>query len=414
MIRKFFIDQKAKFDVFAPAAKTLIWSNLFFGIFNPFFLIFSNTFIFSTTKGDLEFNLLYTIFTFSGIVIGFVINGYLIRYFHIKMLMAAGELLFFLAIAAMFIMPDIYLTGAWIFVFGIITGVGNGFYWSSRNFLTIANTHDENRDFFAGLDFILISAGRIITPLLIGLYIGEGIKQGWFNYQFAYQSTLFFGLCVVLTSSYLIIKEKHTTTRAGKFFYPSYNKYWNNARLMVFVLGFFQGAIFVIPPVFIMKTIGNESAVGTLSSVSYMVAIILVYYISSRSNVEHRTSIIRLGIGFLMIGIIAFILIMHANIALAVSFLAFFMFMSEPVMSFPVRATIMKAIDKLKHVEQRDEYAYLFDIELYTGIGRILSILIFYFLFRNVNVYIALSVYLIIITVIQLFNLTFSKRINGR
>jgi MFS transporter, YQGE family, putative transporter len=414
MIKKFIIDQKAKFGIFNKAAKTLIWSNLFFGVFNPFFLIFSNTFIFSTTRGNLEFNILYSIFTFAGIVLGFLINGYLIRLFHIKKLMAVGEFMFFMAIAALFIMPDRYLTGSFIYLFGVISGVGNGFYWSSRNFLTFTNTSDDNRDFFAGLDFILISGGRIVTPLLIGIYIGEGVKHGWFSHQFAYKSSLIFGFCFVFISSLLIIKEKYGSAKTEKFIFYKYNKLWNQARFMVFVLGLFQGAIFVIPPVLIMKYIGSESVVGTLSSLSYLVAIVLVYRISSRSGVEHRTGIIKLGIAFLITGIAAFILTIQTNVVLAVSILAFFMFMSEPVMSFPVRATVMKAIENMKFIENREAYAYLFDIELYTGISRVTSIFIFYFLFTSIRIYYALSVYLAVIAILQLLILIFSKRINGK
>jgi MFS transporter, YQGE family, putative transporter len=413
MIKKFLFDQKAKFGIFNEAAKTLIWSNLFFGVFNPFFLIFSNTFIFSASRGNLNFNLFYSIFTLSGIVLGFVINGYLIRLFHIKKLLAVGEFIFFLAIAALFILPDRYLTGSFIYLFGVMSGVGNGFYWSSRNFLTFSNTRDDNRDFFAGLDFILISGGRIVTPLLIGIYIGEGVKHGWFSHQFAYKTSLIFGFCFVLISSLLIIKEKYSSAKPEKFIYIKFNRLWNQARLMVFVLGFFQGAIFVLPPVLIMKYIGSESVVGTLSSLSYLLAIILVYNISSRSGVEHRTGIIKLGIAFLFTGIVAFIFTMQTYVVAAVSILAFFMFMSEPVMSFPVRATVMKAIDKMKTIENRDAYTYLFDIELFTGISRVTSIFIFYFLFISIRVYTALCVYLVIITASQLLNLIFSKRING-
>jgi MFS transporter, YQGE family, putative transporter len=413
MIKRIFEEQKSKFEVFTLSARKLIWSNLLFGLFNPFYFIFSNTFIFKHSNGNLVYNLIYCSFTFSGIISGFVINGFLLKKFHVRNQLIFGELMLFISITTLFLVPGNFLTDVSVSCFGLIAGIGSGIYWSSRNYLTIVNTTDSNRDFFAGLDYILISGGRIITPFLVGIYIGEGTKHGLFSSSFAYSSTLIFAFLAILFSSLMVIKEKYKTTQTKKFVFIRYNKEWSNSRLLITLLGFFQGAIFVIPPVFIMKYIGNEATVGTLNSVSYIVAITIVYVISSRSKTEHRTGIIIAAASILLTGALIYSFFISSQSILATSILMFLMFIAEPIINFPCRATVMKAIDDLKHLENRDDYAYLLDIEFFAAVGRVASMILFYVLYTSFETGIALSVYVVFIALLQFFNVPLSKRING-
>jgi len=413
MIKRFFNEQKAKFDVFTPGTKKLIWSNLLFGLFNPFYFIFSNTFIFNHSNGNLLHNLIYCSFTFSGIISGFILNGFLLRKLHVRNQLIFGELMLFLSISTLFIMPGNFLTNVSVSFFGLISGIGSGIYWSSRNYLTIVNTTDSNRDFFAGLDYILISAGRIITPIVVGIYIGEGIKYELFSTGFAYSSALILAFTAIFFSSLMVISEKYKTTRTIKFIFVRYNKEWNNSRLLITLLGFFQGAIFVIPPVFIMKYIGNETTVGTINSVSYIIAIVIVYITSSRSKTEHRTGIITAAAIILLTGALVYSSFIGSRSIFATSILMILMFIAEPIINFPCRATVMKAIDDLKHIEKRDDYAYLCDIEFFAAVGRVASMIVFYVLYISFVTSIALSVYIVLIALLQFLNIPLSKRING-
>lgn len=414
MIKRLFEEEVAKFDIFAPGTKKLIWSNLLFGLFNPFYFIFSNTFIFHNTKGNLEYNLIFCGFTFSGIITGFLINGFLLRKFHVKNQLIIGELLLFISITTLFFLPSHFLTGISISCFGLFAGIGSGFYWSSRNYLTVVYTHDSNRDFFAGLDYILISSGRIITPFVVGIYLGESIKHGLFSPQVAYSSTLIFAFVAILLSSLMVIHEKYKTAQTHKFIYISYHRIWNNSRWLITLLGFFQGAIFVIPPVFIMKYIGNETTVGTINSISYILAITIVYVVSSRSRTEHRTRIMAIAASILLTGAVVFSIFISFYSMLATTVLIFLMFIAEPIINFPARASVMKAIDDLKHVENRDDYSYLFDIEFFAAIGRVVSMGLFYILYIYFSTSVALAIYVLSVALLQFLIIPLSKRINGR
>jgi len=413
MIGKFIKEQKVKFNVFTPGAKKLIWSNLLFGLFNPFYLIFSSTFIFNSTNGNIELNLLYSFFTFIGIISGFILNGYLIRRYHVKNQMILGMALLFITIVALFFMPANLLTGFWIFVFGLVTGICNGIYWSSRNFLTLTNTHEKNRDFFTGLDNVLISTGRIVTPLIIGLYLGESIRFGWFSAQTAYRISLIFAFLIILFSSIIILKVKFTNAQISRNFYLFHNKLWQQTRLIVVCISFFQGAFLAVPAIFIMKYIGNEAVVGTLSSISYAIAILVIYFVSSHSKTEHRTTIIKGGAILLLSGALFFSLFINVNSLVAMAVLTVVMFISDPVINFPFRATFMKVIDELKHIEKFNDYSYIVDVEIFTAVGRVLSIGIFYFIFSAFAPGLALSIYIVLVALVQFLAVPLSKKING-
>jgi hypothetical protein len=162
-----------------------------------------------------------------------------------------------------------------------------------------------------------------------------------------------------------------------------------------------------------MKYIGNETTVGTLNSVSYMIAIVIVYITSSRSKTEHRTGIITAAAIILLTGALVYSSFIGSRSIFATSILMILMFIAEPIINFPCRATVMKAIDDLKHIEKRDDYAYLCDIEFFAAVGRVASMIVFYVLYISFVTSIALSVYIVLIALLQFLNIPLSKRING-
>ena len=406
-------NQRLQFRVFNTNARKLITANLLFSLFNPFYLIFSSTFIFSSTKGDFHLNLIYNLFVFLGISLGFIFNGYFLRYFHVKTMLIAGAGFLFSAIAVMFFLPSGVLTGSLVFVFGTFIGCSNGVYWSARNYITVVNTKNSNRDFFAGLDFILISLGRIVTPLIVGFYIGEGVKYNWFTLAHAYQSSLLFAFALLFAMAINILPRKYRTTQPKRFLYSRYSKMWNKTRLMISILGLFQGAIMALPPVLILKYVGNETAVGIISSVSYLVAITFVYLVSRRSGVQHRSKIILIGTLFFLTGGIFFTIFLGNYSMLATSVLMGVMFICDPVLNFPFRATFMKVMDELKHIEKRDDYAYLVDVEIFSALGRISGIAIFFLMYAYMPIELVLPIFIISVALLQFFVVKLSRQING-
>ncbi len=409
----FLKEEREKILSFPLETRKFITSNFIFGLFNPFYIIFSNTFIFQATHGDLAQNILYCIFTFLGILAGFIISGIVASKISFRNMLIGGVWLMFYTIFHLFaINPEKVDTKIVIYA-GFFTGLGSGIYWSARNYLTLMLTNDNNRDFFSGIDYILISAGRIFTPLIIGIYIGIGIKYHWFSASFAYRSVLMvaLGLAVLVTLF---------TLRVSKGFYREHfsllvktNALWNKVRKMFFYLGFYQSAFFVVPTVFIMKFIGGENIVGSLNALCYLLAILLIYNISSRSNEQHRTKIMLSGFYLFLGSAIIFSFFLPFAAALGTYILIFLMFFTESILNFPARATMLKVTEKIKLNEKNDGYPHLTDVELFAEMGRIAGLIVFYVLYQILPYKISLSSYIMFTALIQWKTVAMSKKING-
>jgi hypothetical protein len=168
-----------------------------------------------------------------------------------------------------------------------------------------------------------------------------------------------------------------------------------------------------LPPVLILKYVGNETSVGVISSVSYAIAITIVYLVSKRSGVQHRTRIIKFGAIFLFIGSLFFSFFLFSAPMISTAILMGVYFICDPVLNFPFRATFMKAMDEIKHRENRDDYAYVVDVEIFTAIGRVVSIGFFFLMYVFIPLEYALSIFAAFIAISQFAMLKFSREING-
>ncbi|MCX7985977.1 MAG: MFS transporter [Bacteroidales bacterium] len=409
----FLAEQKAKIAAFPFETRKFITSNFFFGLFNPFYIIFSNTFIFQATKGDLSENILYCIFTYLGILAGFFISGLVASRISFRNLLIGGVWLMFLTIFQLFSINPHRVNSLIIILAGFFTGVGSGVYWSARNYLSLELTNDNNRDFFSGIDYILISAGRILTPLIIGIYIGLGIKHHWFSASFAYRSVLTVALILAVLVTLFTLRVPDYIYRAHGSLTVKTNALWTAVRKMFFYLGFYQSAFFVVPTVFIMKFIGGENMVGTLNALCYLLAILTIYYLSSRLSIHHRTRIMRAGFYIFLIGTILFSTFLPFAAALGTYLLIFLMFFTESILNYPARATMLKATEEIKSSVQADGYQYLTDVELFAELGRLSGLVIFYVFYHLAPYYISLPAYIVFTAVIQWQTVKMSKIING-
>ena len=407
-------DHKSRFKIFSDDSLKFITSNFFFGLFNPFYLIFSNTFIYTATQGNIEMNLVYCIFTFIGITSGFYITGIASQKFGVKTLLITGVWLLFISITVMFSVPGDKITREMLLFFGLLTGLGSGIYWSSRNFLTFSLTDNNNRDFFSGIDYILISSGRIITPLIVGIYIGAGIKFHWFSAMFAYRSVLLVALVITVVITLISLRVKTNIVRKNNTFRTQRTAQWKQVLTLFVFLGFFQGTFFVVPSVFIMKFVGAEGAVGTINSIGYLIAIVVVYFISRASGAKQRTGIVRIGFLLFLVGSVTFSFGILTLPALGTNFLIFMMFLTEPVLSFPIRATLLNVIGKETGNTSTDGYAHLVQVELYTAYGRVASLVVFYALYAMMPAYLSLPVYIVAMSLVQYGCVIYSQKINGK
>ncbi|MGC8804126.1 MAG: MFS transporter, partial [Bacteroidales bacterium] len=344
---------------------------------------------------------------------GFVVSGLAASRISFRNLLIGGVWLMFLTIFQLFSLNPHRVNILIVIAAGFFTGLGSGVYWSARNYLSLHLTTDNNRDFFSGIDYILISAGRILTPLIIGVYIGLGIKHHWFSASFAYRSVLTVALGLAILVTLFTLRVPNNFYRKNTSLIVKTNALWTKVRKMFFYLGFYQSAFFVVPTVFIMKFIGGENMVGTLNALCYLLAILTIYYLSSRSSIEHRTRIMRGGFYIFLAGSLLFSLFLPFAAALGTYFLIVFMFFTESILNYPARATMLKATEEIKTSAQADGYQYLTDVEFFSEIGRIVGLVMFYILYHIFPYYLSLPAYIVATASLQWQTVKMSKKING-
>lgn len=402
-----------QFSIFNANAKRLLKANLMFGLLIPFYVIFSNTFIFGSANGDITFNILYSALHFWGNPIGFIMNGFLLRKVHVKSLFIAGMLLIIINMGFMLFLPPEFFTKTAILGFGVVSGIGSGMYWSARTYLTVVSTTDDNRNFFSGLDFMFLIAGGIVTPFIIGNFIGLSTEWGVFTRAQAYQVTLLFALAMVLLAAYFVVRGNFGTVTVSRFLYYRFEPSWWHARGMVFVMGLFHGAYLSLPAILIMTYVGNEKAVGIVDSIAHLVALIAIYLVSSRIAPGQRTRVMLAGSILLLAGTATFTGLLNQWAAAATITMVATFYLTDPTINFPYRASFMRAIDRSRAIEQRNQFTYVVDIEQFNALGRLVSIGIFYALLQMVALKQALTFYLLFIAASQFANIYFSKRINN-
>ena len=409
----FISTQREKFKIFNSNAKRLLQANLLFGLLVPFYVIFSNTFIFGNTDGDLNFNIIYSALHFLGNPIGFIMNGFFLRRFHVKSLFIAGMAIIIVNMALMMFLPAEFFTELAVLGFGLVSGIGSGMYWSARTYLTVVSTDDESRNFFSGLDFMFLIAGGIVTPFIIGNYIGLTIEYGILSRPVAYQSAILFALILVSIASFIVAKGKFETVKIPRFLYYSFEPSWKYTRWFVFIMGIFHGAYLSLPAILMMTFVGNESDLGIVDSTAHIIAIIAIYIVSSNSKTEHRTKIMMAGSILFLAGSFAFGAMLSSLAVVATILLVVTFYLTDPTINFPYRASFMKGIDHSKSIEGKDEFSYVVDIEQFNALGRLVSIGVFFIFYQTLPQPWAFPVYISLVAVIQFANLYFSKKINA-
>ena len=405
--------QRAQFNLFSVNAKRVLKANCIFGFVLPFYIIFSNTYIFNYNPvGDISFNIIYSALTFVGNPLGFILSGLLLKKFHVKYLFIVGMNIIIANMAVMMFIPSDWLVPISLFLFGLVSGLGSGIYWSSRTYLTVVSTSDNVRDFFSGLDYVFFIAGGIVTPALVGTWIGLH-ETGIFTRQFAYQCAMLVALFLVVLASIIVAQGSFPTVRAKNFLKYSYQISWRKTRAYVFIMGIYHGAILAVPAVFMMLYVGKEQQLGIIESATHFFALISIYTVSSISRAALRPYVMLGGSLLFLTGAIMFGSLLPSHAAIATIILVIAFYLSDPTMNFPYRATFMRAIDDLSTQEKRDPYTYLTDIEQFNALGRLVSIVVFYLLYRTLPATHAFAIYVVGVALFQFINVGLCRRINS-
>jgi YQGE family putative transporter len=384
--------------------KVLVLTNLIYSIVLPVIDIFVAAYVMRSSNDPVKV-VVYQLTIYSGIPITFLINGYLLRTFSIKTLYSLGMMLSGISMMVMMSLTTLDTVG--IGIAGLIMGMSFGFYWANRDFLSLAITNDENRNYYYGLETFFYTIIAIIIPFSIGAFIEyQSAISG--NAQLAYRIVTGFVVFVTILASIMCFRGNFANPTEKKFIYFKFDPYWYKLLRLASLKGLVQGFLVTAPAMLIMLLVGKEGALGTAQSVGAIIAAFVMYIIGRKTTPKHRVYVF--GAGLLLFAIAAIINGVLYNSTGVILFMLLLL-LAKPLLDIAYYPIQYSVIDILTKKEKRSEFAYILNHEAGLYIGRLVGAGTFLILAYCFSVEIALRYAIVIVAIIQLASYWVAKDI---
>lgn len=383
--------------------KVLTLTNLIYSIVLPVIDIFVAAYVMRSSNDPVKV-VVYQLTIYTGIPLTFLINGWLLNRFPIKVLYSFGMVLSAISMMIMMSLTTLDITG--IGIAGIVMGMSFGFYWANRDFLALATTNDSNRNYYYGLETFFYTIIAVIIPVIIGWFIEFSAAAG--DAKMAYKIVTGIVFVVTIGASVMCFTGKFANPIGKKFIYFKFHTYWYRLMSLAVLKGLVQGFLVTAPAMLIMLLLGKEGALGTAQSVGAVFAAVLMYIIGRKTGPEHRIYVF--GTGLVLFTIAALINGILFNETGVILFMLFLL-LAKPLLDlayFPIQFSV---IDILTKKEKRSEFAYILNHEAGLYVGRLTGAGTFLLLAYYFSNEVALRYAIIIVAVLQLSSYWVAKGI---
>jgi MFS transporter, YQGE family, putative transporter len=387
--------------------RVLLATNLVYAFVLPVIDIFVGAYIMRSSH-DSTLVVTYQLAVYTGIPITFFVNGFLLGRVKIATLYSMGMLLSGVSMMLMMTLQNITPMG--VGIAGLLMGCSFGFFWSNRDYLTLSSTTDANRNYFYGLETFFYTLTFIVVPLSVGVFLGRASSQAWFggNFQSAYQVVTAIVFVLTILSSMMVRQGDFKNPVQKKFLFWSFHTLWRKMLVLAGLKGLAQGYLVTAPAILIMTLVGNEHALGTVQAVSGVVTAFMLYTLGRFTQPRHRIYILAAGLFVFFLGTFVNALLFSAT-GVIVFVLCKVLFQPlHDIAYFPIQ---MKVIDVVSKIENRNEFAYIFNHEFGLYVGRCLGLVLFITLAAFVSEVFALKYSLLVIALLQLAALPLARNI---
>ncbi|WP_113654119.1 MFS transporter [Pedobacter namyangjuensis] len=383
--------------------RVLTLTNLIYSIVLPVIDIFVAAYVMRSSNDPVKV-VIYQLTIYTGIPLTFFLNGYLLRKFSIKTLYSLGMMLSGISMMVMMSLTTLDNTG--IGIAGLIMGMSFGFYWANRDFLALAMTNDDNRNYYYGLETFFYTIIAVVIPVLIGWFIE--LYAGTGDAGLAYKIVTGFVFVVTVFASIMCYRGNFTNPTEKKFVFFKFDPYWYKLLRLASLKGLVQGFLVTAPAMLIMLLVGKEGALGTAQSIGAIIAAIAMYIIGRNTSPKHRLYVF--GAGLLLFALAAIINgILYSSTGVILFML--FLLLAKPLLDlayFPIQFSV---IDILTKKEKRSEFAYILNHEAGLYVGRLIGAGTFLILAYSFSVEIALRYAIVIVALLQLLSYWVAKDI---
>ncbi|HEX7017666.1 MAG TPA: MFS transporter [Patescibacteria group bacterium] len=363
--------EKSHFQKLSLAAQKLLVSVTIYDFAYPLIFTFINAFIFRQTN-DVTAVALYNLATFITLPFAFWSNGLLLKKFPIHYVLSGGLIGQGFVASMVFFFPFNTLTS--LVIFGGLQGFPLGYYWANRNFITLAVTKDENRNYFTGLEAMIGMLTGIITPFLLGLIIRAGEYTSTYEAEPAYRVLSIVALVLLAFGGWVFLSAPVQNPNFKKLFIFGATSKWSYARLQEICIGYNTGMSFFLPALITFTLIGKEGSLGAIQSGAALVTASTMYGIARKAKPHHRLLLIKIAI--LLLLSISSLFLLFFNQVTAILYLLLVSFTAHLIW-ISANPITLRVIDEEESGDATNNYAYVCDRELYLNIGRIAGVFSF-------------------------------------
>lgn len=383
--------------------RILVLTNLVYALVLPVIDIFVAAYIMRNSN-DTSKVVIYQLAIYTGIPLTFLLNGFLLKYIKIRTLYSFGMMLSGVSMIIMMSLKTLDLAG--IAVAGITMGLSFGLYWSNRDYLAVATTNDENRNYYYGLETFFYTIIAIVVPAAIGWFIQS--KEGDTEKHAAYEVITAVVFIITLAASAVCFRGKFENPVQRKYIFFKFHSLWYKLLSLAMFKGLAQGFLVTAPAMLIFKILGEEGALGNAQSIGAILAAIIIYFIGRLSKPSDRINIFAAGLILFAIGACINGLLFNQT---SVIIFLLLLLIAKPLMDLAYFPIQLRVIDIVSRIEKRGEFAYILNHESGLYAGRLLGAGIFLVLYFKFSPDFALRYAVGIIAVLQLCSIFISKKI---
>jgi YQGE family putative transporter len=361
-MKNFLINEIKHLQILSAKARRLILSYTFQGAAYILIHTLINAYIWRY-EGDIIAIIKYNFGNFISLPVAFYLNGILLKKIRINNLYLIGSCL--VGFGAMLVVSFSKFFPSYL-LFGLIYGLGSGFYWANRNYLTISQTESNNRNYFIGLNFSLDTITSIIIPFLAGWFIFFGNQIG----SRPYIIIILIAFLLLLLAGIIVNRDEYSQPEINKMAVYQPSVRWRAVRYLTIAIGIIEGLSFFLPIVIILNNLGHEGILGSVNSLIAVLSALIYYLYGRKTKIKDRIPIYIIS---LIIGLLASCFLFIGLNKLSVFIFVTLYSLSIMFVWLTTDPLVMDVIDKeVKHGAGK-MYAYVFDRELFLNIGRWIS-----------------------------------------
>ena len=403
------LNELAYFKSQPKEIRTLLLTNLLFAMVLPLIEIFAGAYIMRNT-GSPSWVIVYQLCMYVGVVMSALINGLLLRWFKSSQLYTFGIIISAVALMVMMFIRSVTLP--MLCTTGFLIGLSTGFFWTNRYLLTLYATDDNNRNYFFGFESFFFSLWNIVIPIVVGAFLayidGRTIFGTTFSVNSGYRIITIIAFLIAICACIALSRGNFRSPESKNFFYLKYHPLWNKLLSLAGLKGMVQGFLVTAPAILIMKFIGGEGSLGLIQGIGGALTAVLVYILGRLAKPEDRMKIFGFGLLVFFLGTLA-----NCTMFSAAGVIIFILckVMFQPLHDLAYLPTMMKTIDAVSKIENRDEYTYIMSHEFGLFAGRAFGMVLFIVMAKIFTEDIALRYALLIVGALQLLSLPLAQNI---